>query len=253
MKIALISDIHGNLDALKAVFSHIDSQEDIESIYCLGDIVGYGPEPEECIDLVRKRCQVSLLGNHDFALLNAAVGFNPIAAGAIACLRKRMEPNALSLPKKKERWLWLDELPERHYLGNDMLVHASPRDNIFEYVLADDPIYVPGKILAIFEMIKRNVFVGHTHRPGIITGDMKFIKPSEINMEYLFANDRKTIVNISSVGQPRDLDNRACYATVTDDGVKWHRVEYDIEEVIRKIKDSPKIDIRCGTRLLEGR
>lgn len=253
MKVALISDIHGNYDALKAVFDHIDSQEGIEKIYCLGDVVGYGPEPEECIDLIQKRCELTLLGNHDFALLNAAIGFNSIAAGAIACIRERMEPGIFSLPRKQARWDWLGNLSERHNLGDDLLVHASPRDNIFEYILADDPVYAPEKIEAIFGMIKRNVFVGHTHRPGVITEDLRFYKPDEVNMEYEFPKDGKLIFNVSSVGQPRDLDSRACYAILTDTGVKWHRVEYDVEEVVRKIKENECLDDRCGTRLREGR
>ncbi|MHC4872439.1 MAG: metallophosphoesterase family protein [Planctomycetota bacterium] len=253
MKVALISDIHGNYDALKSVFAHIDSLEGIEGVYCLGDVVGYGPEPEECIDLVEERCELTLLGNHDFALLNAAVGFNPVAAGAISCIRKRMEPGIFSMPRKQARWTWLKDLPERHFLGDDMLVHASPRDNIFEYILADDPVYAPDKINAVFSMIKRNVFVGHTHRPGVITEEMKFLTPAQVNMEYEFSNHRKMIFNVSSVGQPRDLDSRACYAVISDEGIKWYRVEYDVESVISKIEATECLDPRCGTRLREGR
>lgn len=253
MKIALISDIHGNFDALQAVMAHIDAQGDVDVIHCLGDVVGYGPEPEACIDLLRTRCEVTLMGNHDYALLNAAIGFNPIAAGSIACIRQRMEPGLLALPQKQERWEWLSQRPERHPLGSDLLVHASPRDNIFEYVLPDDPIYDQEKIFAIFQMIERNVYVGHTHRPGIITEEPRFYTPADVKGAYSFEPGEKLIINVSSVGQPRDRDPRACYATVTDEGIQYHRVEYDVEVVVNKVQAIECLDDRCGTRLREGR
>jgi len=253
VKIALISDIHGNLDALQAVFRHIDDQGDVEAVHCLGDVVGYGPEPEGCIDLLRERCDATLMGNHDFALINAAVGFNRIAAEAITCIRERMEPGIFSLPRKQERWDWLRDLPERRQLGDDLLVHASPRDNIFEYILPDDPRHDPEKIFAIFEMIDRNVYVGHTHRPGIITEEPRFYEPADVDMRYAFEPGEKLIINVSSVGQPRDRDPRACYATLTDREVVFHRVEYDVEATVRKVEAIECLDPRCGTRLREGK
>jgi diadenosine tetraphosphatase ApaH/serine/threonine PP2A family protein phosphatase len=253
MAVALISDIHANIEALEAVFAHIDAQPEIEEVYCLGDVVGYGPDPEPCIDLLRRRCRLTLMGNHDFALLNAAVGFNRIAAGAITCTRTRMEPGVFSLPEKQDRWDWLRELPERARLGEDLLVHASPRDNFLEYILPDDPVYDREKIASVFGMIDRHVYIGHTHRPGVITEEPAFYAPEEVEMEYAFPQDGKLIINVSSVGQPRDRDPRACYATVTGEGVRWHRVEYDVEAVVRKVEAVDCLDDRCGTRLREGK
>ncbi|MBN1256540.1 MAG: metallophosphoesterase family protein [Planctomycetes bacterium] len=253
MKIALISDIHGNLEALEAVFAHIDEQGDVEEVICLGDVVGYGPNPEECADLLSLRCKTTLLGNHDHALLNAPLGFNRIAAGSIEYTRRIMEPGLLPDGRKQERWDWLKSLPERHMLGKDLLVHASPRDNIFEYILSDDAHYAKEKIFSIMAMIARNVYVGHTHRPGIITEEPRFYTPEEIGMSYEFEPDEKLIINVSSVGQPRDRDPRSCYATVTDDGVTFHRVAYDVEAVIAKFEANENLDSRSGERLREGR
>jgi predicted phosphodiesterase len=91
VKVAIISDIHSNREALDAVLAHIDSQGH-ETIYCLGDVVGYGPEPEYCVDRVRERCQLCLMGNHDDALFRDASDFNPHARSAIEFTRRRMEP-----------------------------------------------------------------------------------------------------------------------------------------------------------------
>ncbi|MFH0911504.1 MAG: metallophosphoesterase [Planctomycetota bacterium] len=253
MKIALISDIHGNFDALTAVFEDIDRQGDIESVYCLGDIVGYGPEPEACADLVRRRCEVTLMGNHDFAMLHSTLGFNPIAAVSIEYTTERLSPGPAADPVRAERWAWFRALPERWELGEDLLVHASPRDNLFEYLLPDDALYDPKKIAGVMRLVARNVFIGHTHRPGILTAEPRFLYPSELGMAYDFRPGEKLIVNVSSVGQPRDRDPRACYATVTEDGVAFRRVPYDIEATVRKVLAIPEIDARCGLRLREGR
>jgi diadenosine tetraphosphatase ApaH/serine/threonine PP2A family protein phosphatase len=252
-KTALISDIHGNFEALKSVFEHIDNLGDIEDIICLGDIVGYGPQPEECIDMISERCSVCLMGNHDNALINAAEGFNHIAAGAIVCIRKRMEPGIFSLPEKEHRWTWLRNLPERHETDEALFVHASPRDNLFEYILPDDPIFFSGKMSAIFSMIDNLVFVGHTHIPGIFQENKDFLPTSKINNRWTLNEGQKCVVNVSSVGQPRDKDNRACYAVITDKEIVWHRIEYDIEKTIERIFATDCLDNRCGTRLREGR
>ena len=253
MKIAIISDIHGNDTALKAVFAHIDAMGDVERIYCLGDVVGYGPAPETCIDLLRERCELTLMGNHDYALINSPIGFNPVAAGAIHWTRDRLEPGFLSMPKKQKRWEWINNLPERHWIGEDLLVHASPRDNIFEYVLPDDPSYAPDKIESIMDMIRRNVYIGHTHRPGIITSEPYFYTPTDLGMEYEFRAGEKLIINVSSVGQPRDHDPRACYVTVTEAGLTYHRVPYDIEDVVKRVMAEKNLDDYCGLRLRDGR
>jgi len=248
---AFISDIHGNADALEAVLRDIDSQK-VDEVLFLGDAVGYGPEPERCIDLVEKRCTVRLLGNHDYAMLNAPVGFNPMAAGAIACLRSRMEPGIYSMPWKRHRWRFLGELKLRHMEDDDLFVHASPRDPVAEYILPQDPVYDPNKCADIFGRIEHLAFVGHTHIPGVMTPEPRFIQPKDIDHRWEVSTG-KAVVNLGSVGQPRDRDPRASYVLFDGESVVWRRVEYDIQAVIAKVRKVPCLDERVGTRLLEGK
>jgi len=252
-KIALISDLHANLEALQAILAHIDAQGDVESIYCLGDVVGYGPDPAAVIDLVRERSAFCLLGNHDHAMITMPIGFNAMAAGAIACQREQIEPGILSLPDKQERWEYLHGLPEEREEGDNHFVHASPRDKIYEYILPGDPQYNPGKMEELFGMIRCRCFVGHTHIPGAFPEGRGFLSLADMHDEYEFRDREKVIFNVSSAGQPRDRDPRACYAILTDTGVRWHRVEYDIETTIEKVRNDPCLDDRCGLRLREGR
>ncbi|MBN2712274.1 MAG: metallophosphoesterase family protein [Planctomycetes bacterium] len=252
-KVAIISDIHANLEALTACIAHIDSQPDVDAIYCLGDICGYGPDPEAVVDIVAERCQFCLMGNHDYALLHAPIGFNPVAAGAIVCQRSMMEPGTFSFPSKKFRWNFVHELAEEKEIGDNFFVHASPRDKIFEYLLPEDATYNPAKLEAVFDMISCRCFVGHTHRPGILTEEPKWYSEKDLGMEYEFRENEKLIINVSSVGQPRDRDPRACYAMLTDEGIVWHRVEYDVETTVSKVRDNQCLDNLCGERLLAGR
>ena len=248
---ALISDIHGNLDALTEVLKDVDSQG-ADDVCFLGDVVGYGPEPEACIDIVRERCKVQLMGNHDYAMLNAPVGFNKVAAGAIVCLRARMEPGTYSMPWKRRRWNFLEELHLRQTEDGILLVHASPRDPVMEYVLPSDPVYYPEKCASIFERVERFAFCGHTHFPGVMTPEPRFRTPSELGGKYALGKD-KAVINIGSVGQPRDRDPRACYLLLGENEVIWRRVEYDLDKTIEKIKANPCLDDRAGLRLAEGK
>jgi len=248
---ALISDIHGNLEALTAVLKDIDAQN-ADEICFLGDVVGYGPDPEACIDLVQERCKVQLMGNHDYAMLNAPVGVNKVAAGAIVCLRSRMEPGTYSMSWKRRRWKFLEELHLRCTEGTMLFVHASPRDPVMEYVLPSDPLYHPEKCASIFERVERFAFCGHTHFPGVMTPEPRFQTPDELGGKYIFGEE-KAVINLGSVGQPRDRDPRACYALLGDDKVEWRRIEYDYNKTIEKIKANSCLDDRAGLRLAEGK
>ncbi|MFH2002965.1 MAG: metallophosphoesterase [Planctomycetota bacterium] len=249
---ALISDIHGNFEALKAVFEDIDAHK-AEEVYFLGDVVGYGPEPEACIDMLEKRCSVFLMGNHDHAILSAPVGFNPIAEEAIWCLKARMEPGIYSMPWKHRRWNFLGTLRTLYLEEGRMFVHGSPRDPISEYIMTTDPLYNPEKVESIFERMEQLLFCGHTHQPGVITDSaMTFVTPHEIGNAYTFTGE-KAIINIGSVGQPRDGNPMACYALLDDDRILWRRIPYDIESTIQKISKIDCLHPRNGNRLLDGR
>jgi diadenosine tetraphosphatase ApaH/serine/threonine PP2A family protein phosphatase len=252
-KFAVISDIHANLEALQAVIDDIDRQGDIEKIFCLGDIVGYGGSPVEVLDIIMKRCEFTVKGNHDDALFNGCERFNDSAARAIRC---HLDILSAENKRKQERLDYLKNLPETMALEKFMFVHASPRNPVMEYILPNDPMFNPMKMEDIFSFVDSICFVGHTHFPGVFVeeeDDFIHYSPAEIGMEFSFDEGQKAIVNVSAAGQPRDSDPRACYAVVQDNIIQWRRVEYDIDKAISKIKEIEGLDDKNGKRLLKGR
>ena len=255
---AIVSDIHGNLPAAEAVFADI-KEKGVSRIVSLGDTVGYGPFPAECIDLVRKHCEVGTYGNHDIAVLTGAFGFRKHAREAVDWTREQLKPGKIArFTPKGARWSFLRDLPDRYQEGRVLYVHASPREPVVEYILESDVAdmgFGPSeKMRDIFSRIDRLCFVGHTHQPGIFTGDFRHIRPSKLeNGTYTVPENGKTICNVGSVGQPRDRDPRACYVTLDGDVVRYHRVEYDIQRVIDRINEIPRLDERLGARLQLGK
>jgi diadenosine tetraphosphatase ApaH/serine/threonine PP2A family protein phosphatase len=254
-RIAIISDIHGNLEALEAVLADIRAQE-IDTIYCLGDLVGYGPDPSMVIEHAMT-FQMTLLGNHDEAAVKGAIGFNPLAKGALDWTREKIKPGFFSSRKKKKRWEFLKGLPRKKEEGDVLFVHASPRDPTMEYILradCDDLMgEIPVKIREILELVKWVCFCGHTHDPGIITQESEFLEPAEVGMSMILEKGRKWVVNVGSVGQPRDGDPRACYVTWDGSTVQYRRVEYNFYTTMEKIYNIEVLDRRIGDRLAVGR
>jgi len=250
VKRALISDIHGNLEALNAVLDDI-RQQGISEIYCLGDVIGYGPNPVECLDMVRRKCAMCLLGNHDQAALFDPEGFNPVAFRAILWTRDQIDNSSGGASAVNERWDFLGELPRTHVEPNRLYVHGSPRDPTNEYVFPED-IYNQRKMENLFERVEQFSFQGHTHIPGVFTPSLEFFVPDECDHEYRFG-DEKALFNVGSVGQPRDGDPRACYVILTDESVVFRRVDYDPEVTAKKIYDTPQLDNMLGDRLRDGR
>lgn len=244
---AIISDIHSNYEALTAVIDDIQKQ-DVDQVICLGDIVGYGPNPCECVDLAME-CDVVILGNHDQGALFDPEGFNSGAERAIFWTRSQLE-NAVG-PEAEARWEFLGERPRMYKDGDFLFVHGSARNPLNEYVFPED-IYNPRKMERIFQLVDRYCFQGHTHVPGIFTENLNFYSPAEVNHVYQL-DGTKTLVNIGSVGQPRDGDPRACYVILEDTTVHFRRIEYDIETTVRKIHGIPDLDRFLGDRLREGR
>ena len=246
---ALISDIHGNLEALEAVLADI-KLKGIKEIFCLGDIVGYGPNPCECIDLVMG-LDMCLLGNHDQAALFDPEGFNAGAERAIFWTRSVLEK--AKGQDAESRWEFLGEL-NRRYMSDDektMYVHGSARNPLNEYVFPDD-IYNQVKMEKIFALVPHYCFQGHTHIPGIFTETLEFLDPKEIDYCYELC-DQKVMINVGSVGQPRNNDPRSSYVTVDEKKVEFHRVDYDIDRTAEKIYNIPDLDNFLGDRLREGR
>ncbi len=250
MRQALISDIHGNLEALHAVLADIATQN-VDDIMCLGDVVGYGPNPNECLDLVGRRASLTILGNHDQAALFDPDGFNPVALRAIYWTRDQLDTGANHLVNR--RWDFLSELPRMHQKDKFLFVHGSPRDATNEYVFPET-IYDKNKMDSMFQRVPQYCFQGHTHMPGVFTPDLEFIRPSQCDHEFALGKE-KLMINVGSVGQPRDEDNRACYAIVDYDAkrVFFRRVPYPFEETIRKIYAADELDNMLGDRLRTGR
>ena len=249
MKRALISDVHSNLEALTAVLADIQTQG-CDEVFCLGDIVGYGPNPRECIDLVMK-CQVTLLGNHDQGALFDPEGFNTGAERAIFWTRAQLENGNGDGSQKVRRWDFLGELPRMHQDGDLLFVHGSARNPLNEYVFPED-VYNRRKLERIFALVPRFVFQGHTHVPGVFSEQFAFLTPDEVDYEYRLGNE-KAMINVGSVGQPRDGDARACYVTIDEGVVRFRRVAYPLETTIRKIYQVPDLDNFLGDRLRDGR
>jgi predicted phosphodiesterase len=281
---ALISDIHGNLEALEAVLDDIQNQR-IDEIFCLGDIIGYGPNPRECIDLVIQHTRVTLLGNHDEGALFDPNGFNIGAERAIFWTRDQLETGG-DAALRERRWDFLAELPRTYRTGPYLFVHGSPRNPLSEYIFPED-IYNHRKMERLFQLVERYCFQGHTHVPGVFTEGYQFYAPEEIDYEYTLVGD-KVMVNVGSVGQPRDGDNRACYLILedgseappspppaeveaTDSGdtneheqvplpsqsgpvrLFYRRIPYDFEATIEKIYAIPDLEPFLGDRLRQGR
>jgi diadenosine tetraphosphatase ApaH/serine/threonine PP2A family protein phosphatase len=246
---AIISDIHSNYEALQAVLADIE-QQGVTDIYCLGDVIGYGPNPRECIDAIMK-CNLVILGNHDQGALFDPDGFNRTAEMAIFWTRSQLESSMDSRSIREKRWEFLAERPRSHKEGDYLFVHGSARNPLNEYVFPED-IYNQRKMERIFQLVDKYCFQGHTHVPGIFTEDNRFLTPDDVDHHYKLEGS-KTLFNVGSVGQPRDLDPRACYVLLDGESVRYRRVEYDIDTTIKKIYAVPELDNFLGDRLREGR
>ena len=229
MRVAVISDIHANLHALEAVLGAIDGKRP-DALWCLGDLVGYGPRPNECAALVRERAQLCLVGNHDLVALGTAEvaieEFNPDAAAAALWTQQVLDAETRS---------FLSSLEPHGSADGAELYHASPRDPVWEYVLSDDAI-----IAAFEETSSHVILVGHSHvalafelNGSTIEGGL-----AAEGTEGALAHGR-WLLNPGSVGQPRDSDPRAAYLLL-DFGAgaaRFHRVDYPITRTQEEIRE----------------
>jgi len=248
---ALISDIHSNIEALSAVLRDIKARG-VRDVICLGDVIGYGPNPKECADIAAK-LRLTLLGNHEEAVLHVvqAQGFNRKASSAVRWTAAQFDMLGDEKQANAERWNFLGSLPTTYASNGVTLVHGSPCDPTREYVHISD-VRNPNKMERIFAKIDHVCFVGHTHVPGAWTEDLDYQRP--VDIDYLYhIDERKVVINVGSVGQPRDYDNRASYALFDGETVRWVRVEYEFEKTIEKIYAIRMLDNSLGDRLREGR
>ena len=268
---ALISDLHSNLPALETALA--DARERGARRYvCLGDVIGYGARPRECLDLVMALCSkepvdpaaaagseplapgLCLLGNHEHALLNSAEDFNPKARAAIDWTRE-----VLNQGEDHERsyayWDYLGSLAPSEQDERALFVHGSPRDPVREYLLPRD-VKNPGKMRDNFRRMDRPVcFVGHSHVPAIYFEDGSLHRPdgTEGPIELELGPGKRAIVNVGSVGQPRDGDPRLSYALFDGERVTFVRLEYDIQSAAAAIRAVSELPEYLAERLAIGR
>lgn len=235
----VLTDIHGNKDALDAVVADAESAD---RIWCLGDIVGYGAEPTACLAWVREHCDVVLSGNHDYAVFEPSVArdFNPNAALAAEWTRVALTADEIA---------YLQSLPSLVEVDGVTLAHASPADPIWTYILsvidARDAFGAFGGALC---------FVGHTHVAACYSEvDAMITRVPIVNDEPFSLADGRFIINPGSVGQPRDRDPRAAYLwyDAAAQTVTWRRVAYDIAAAQAKILAAGLPD-RLAARLALG-
>jgi diadenosine tetraphosphatase ApaH/serine/threonine PP2A family protein phosphatase len=218
----VISDVHSNLPALQAVLGQVEAAAP-EEIWCLGDIVGYGAQPDECTALVRERCAISLIGNHDLAVTGGidASSFSETARAAVDWTKANIAPETLE---------FLGGLsPEGDHMGFG-LFHASPRDPIWEYVLSIDQAEA-----GLDAQSERICLIGHSHvslfftRPPS-TGRRTYATGAQsTDGDLLDLAEGEWLLNPGSVGQPRDGDPRAAWLEIDTDEwtARYHRVPYD--------------------------
>jgi predicted phosphodiesterase len=232
MRLAILSDIHANLPALEAVLADIEDAE-VDESWCLGDVVGYGADPDRCAELVAERCAVCLVGNHDLAVLDALdiSSFSPAAAEAVRWTREVAKPGTIS---------FLEGLEPADTTRQVALYHASPRDPIWEYVLWPDQAAQCIRLQA-----SRIALIGHSHVALFfaLADDESASDDAEARGAQAGAGTRlelargRWLINPGSVGQPRDGDPRAAWLELDTDGweATYHRVEYEIDRAAEAI------------------
>ncbi len=244
---AIISDVHANLPALRAVLDDVRSRG-ISRVVCLGDVIGYGPDPVECWRLVSAACDVIIRGNHDSALGESDMArFHPRARDAIVWTRERM----LREDDGREIVAAIAGLPQEVNEGDFLYVHGSPAGPTMDYLLPGDS-YDRHRMQKEFAEVDVYAFNGHSHIPGVIVRGTRFLPPEALEGYGCKLLGRQMIVNVGSVGQPRDGNPKSCYVTVEGGGVWYHRVEYDAESVCKRILEIPQLDPFLGQRLLAG-
>jgi predicted phosphodiesterase len=247
--IALVSDIHGNIEAMDAVCADI-AERKCEAILCLGDVVGYGPDPKACLDRVMGFDR-TIMGNHDHAVFIEPAGFNTPAERSIFWTRKVLESEPDEALRRR-RWEFLARMGTSHSQDGILYVHGSPRYPMHEYLFPDEGEMSPAKLMQVFDLVKSACFLGHTHLPGVFTAAYEFLTPAQVGYKYAIG-EGKAVINVGSIGQPRDLDPRACYVTLDGNEVQWHRVPYDYKTTMGKILAIEELDDFLANRLADGR
>lgn len=223
MKIIIISDIHGNLEALNATLAYIEKIEGDKKIVCLGDIVGYGPNPVECLKSVQSHTDKICMGNHEYAILNDNLDSEMVwyASDAIRWTKEILDDEMIKVIREFQ--VQIEE-------NNILYVHASPNNPMgWKYISNTIDAYAD-----LAEMDCTLCFVGHTHIPGVYA-DYELRRKDKMT---ILSGQGKTIINVGSIGQPRDGSPQLAFAVFDD--ADWNveivRLDYEYQETMRKIK-----------------
>ncbi len=243
MKYAIISDIHGNLEALNAVLKDIKHRS-IDEIICLGDIVGYYPDPQKCIDLVRSNVTCCVAGNHDYAAIGKidTSNFTYYAHTAMEWTKHHLSESDANFLKTLPLTIEKDEMFFTHSSP------SNPQDWVYVFPDSEDAVFE-----AFNSLVHRVNFIGHTHWPSIMIQELdRVVLHSEHTIQ--LADECSYLINVGSVGQPRDFDNRSCYAIYDTDKqvISLMRVSYNFKVTQKKIRDN-NLPIFLAERLEKGR
>lgn len=252
MTVAILADIHANIEALGVVFDYLNSKN-IRRLICLGDVIGYGPNPRECLKMLYPS-EVAIMGNHEEAVMFYGEDFNPKARASLEWTKDQLNSTAFDRTENYDLWNFLGTMQQVVEDGDVLYTHGSPRVPTREYVVPADAANTE-KMQGIFALIKRVCFIGHSHIPHIYTSDNKHASPEKLGsaIDLRKLGDRKVLINVGSVGQPRDGDPRLSFVTFDGHIVRFHRLDYDFKTTVEKIYAIPEIPNFLGDRLLVGR
>ena len=243
MRCAIIADIHSNLTAFKAVLKDIESHGEVEQLWCLGDVIGYGPDPHECIELLCQTNHICIAGNHDLAAIGKVdtSEFNPDAAAACHWTADQLSPEDID---------YIENLPLVIEDDNFTLVHGSPREPIWEYIISTG---VAQENFTYFQ--SQYCLVGHSHVPLVFSyGESGEFSTSRFQPGIgVILGKSRLIINPGGVGQPRDGDPRASYSIYDSETmqVKLYRVPYDIRATQDRMV-ARGLPLRLVARLSQG-
>lgn len=246
---AIFSDIHSNLEALNACIEDAESQG-CEDFVCLGDLVGYGPNPRQVLRVALKRFRFCLMGNHEEGILFMPVGFNWKAEASAWWTKDQLKSKRFPAAENRAFWHYLEAMPRFLEEGDVLYVHASPLEPTKEYVMPEASLQRE-YMRSIFAKVRRVAFGGHTHLPGVFTPDGPFLAQPELPDDFPLVGG-KFFVNVGSVGQPRDGDTRSCYVIFDGTYVSFRRVVYNYRRTARRIKRIKRLPNALGARLALG-
>lgn len=244
-RLAVLSDVNANAEALSAVLDDAEVQG-VRDLLFLGDAVGYGPDPVECVSRLRTRAGTYLCGRLEDLMIHHREGeLSPSEQRMLSHTRD-------TLRSASDHWEWLCNRPHVYAADGVMAVPVNPRGSAHESLILDNLLFGATPVSPLFSLVPNLLLVGGNHQPWILLEDGTGQTEKEVGFEYKLPGTGKAIVSVGSVGQPRDGDPRACYVILSDEAVVWRRVGYDIDRTAAKIEATESLSRQYAMRLREG-